>query len=306
MTAAEKTSDLVRMSLPLNRLVKNELNPNKMSTREFDLLVDNMQRTGLTDAILVTPVDREGFNKLQKSKSKLSMPELILKSEAQFRIVGGHHRYDGASYLQMPEVPVTIITDPDFDADAENFQMVRMNMIRGRMDPTAFFDLYQSMQERYSDEIMQTAFGFAEEAEFKRLIAQTAKSIEDPTMKKKFQEAAAEVKTVDGLAKLLNTIFTKYGDTMPFGYMIFDHAGQRSVWLRIKGDTMKALDLIGEMCVEQQRSVDDILGYLIREATKGRTADILKEAIEKSKPVSIPEGMGVMPTEDNLEKLGEA
>ena len=40
-------------------------------------------------------------------------------------------------------------------------------------------------------------------------------------------------------------MFTKYGDTLPFGYMVFDHGGQRSVWLRIEGKTMNAIDLFG-------------------------------------------------------------
>ena len=71
---------------------------------------------------------------------------------------------------------------------------------------------------------MQDAFGFAEEAEFKRLIAQTAKMLPDKELQEKFKEAAQEIKTVDGLSKLLNEMFTKYGDTLPHGYMIFDYA----------------------------------------------------------------------------------
>ena len=111
---------------------------------------------------------------------------------------------------------------------------------------------------------MQDAFGFAEEKEFKRLIEQTAKALPDKHLQDKFKEAAAEIKTIDGLSKLLNTMFTKYGDTLPFGYMIFDHAGQRSMWLRIEGKTMKALDLIGDMCIEHGRTVDDVIGCVVQ------------------------------------------
>lgn len=53
-----------------------------MTTREFDLLVDNMQRTGLTDAILVRP-----------------------QGDGTYRIVGGHHRFDAAQFLGRNEVP---------------------------------------------------------------------------------------------------------------------------------------------------------------------------------------------------------
>ena len=55
MTAHAKTQNLLRLSLPVTALVKNEANPNKMAAREFDLLIDNIERTGLTDPILVRP-----------------------------------------------------------------------------------------------------------------------------------------------------------------------------------------------------------------------------------------------------------
>ena len=40
-------------------LVKNEENPNKMTPRAFDLLCDNIEQTGMTDPILVAPLNRQ-------------------------------------------------------------------------------------------------------------------------------------------------------------------------------------------------------------------------------------------------------
>ena len=140
------------------------------------------------------------------------MPDLELvltKEELKFRIVGGHHRFDAAAYLGLEEVPVTVIMDDAFDEDQERFQLVRMNMIRGKLDPQAFFDLYNSLAPAYSDEVLQDAFGFADEAEFRKLIDQTAKALPDKNLQKKFKEAAEEIKTIDGLSKLLNEMFTK-------------------------------------------------------------------------------------------------
>ena len=246
MAAIEKTKALQRLDVPIGELFKNDKNPNKMSKRSFDLLVDNLEQTGLTDPILVRRV------------------ELAAKPGPKYRIVGGHHRFDAAAYLGFDTVPVTVITDPNFDEDAEAFQLVRMNAIRGKLDPEAFYKLYEQLQDKYSDAIMQDAFGFAEEAEFKKLIEQTAKTLPDKHLQEKFKEAAAEIKTIDGLSKLLNEMFSKYGDTLPYGYMIFDHAGQRSMWLRIEGKTMKALDLIGTMCIDKERTVDDVVGGLLQ------------------------------------------
>src|SRR5271157_4529321 len=194
MGAAEKTNSLQRLDVTPDRLVKNDKNPNKMSQRAFDLLCDNLEQTGLTDAILVRPI----------------------AGTEKFKIVGGHHRFDAAQYLGFETVPVTVITDPNFDEDMETFQLVRMNTIRGALDPESFYKLYESLQDKYSDSIMQDAFGFAEEKEFKRLIEQTAKALPDKHLQDKFKEAAAEIKTIDGLSQLLNSMFTKYGDTLKY------------------------------------------------------------------------------------------
>lgn len=280
MTAMDKTQALERKDLPVELLIPNADNPNKMRPREFDLLCDNMEKTGITDPILVRPV--EG---------------------GRYRIVGGHHRFDAANFLGFAEVPCTIITDPEFDEEAERFQLVRMNVIRGRMDPQAFYELYSKVADKYSDDILQDAFGFAEEAEFKKLIEQTSKSIPDEGLRKRFKEAAKEIKTIDGLARLLNELFTRYGDTLPYGYMVFDYGGQRSVWLRVEGKTLEAFDVLGGICIERQRTIDDLLGKLLQLIAKGECKGLLEELIEASPEVELPEGLQLLPTKDHVDQV---
>jgi len=280
MTAMDKTQALERKDLAVELLIPNADNPNKMRPREFDLLCDNMEKTGITDPILVRPV--EG---------------------GRYRIVGGHHRFDAANFLGFAKVPCTIITDPDFDEEAERFQLVRMNVIRGRMDPQAFYDLYSKVADKYSDDILQDAFGFAEEAEFKKLIEQTSKSIPDEGLRKRFKEAAKEIKTIDGLARLLNELFTRYGDTLPYGYMVFDYGGQRSVWLRVEGKTLEAFDVLGEICIERQRTIDDLLGRLLQLIAKGECKALLEQLIEASPQVELPEGLQLLPTKDHVDQV---
>jgi len=304
--AIEKTKTLLRLDLPISLLVKNEENPNKMSQRAFDLLCDNYEKTGITDPILLVPMNLPKTQEVVALVGKgnpLKLAQLFDEYELAFRIVGGHHRYDAATYIGFAEVPVTIIMDPEFDAEQERFQLVRMNAIRGKLDPQAFFALYSKLSDKYSDAIMQDAFGFAEEAEFKRLIAQTAKMLPDKELQEKFKEAAQEIKTVDGLSKLLNEMFTKYGDTLPHGYMIFDYAGQRSMWLRIEGKTMKALDLIGNLCIEKNRTVDDVIGGVVQLIAKGELTDQVEALIAATPQAKLPKALAVAPTKDNLEKV---
>lgn len=305
MAAIEKTKNLLRVDLPISHLQKNSDNPNKMSSREFDLLCDNLEKTGLTDAILVRPLDFKAtiFTAEMAKGTGEDVATALVEAGLEFGIVGGHHRYDGATFLGFETVPVTIIMDPDFDEEMEKFQLVRMNMIRGKLDPQAFFDLYQKLSDDYTDEVLQDAFGFAEEAEFKRMIEQTAKSLPDPHLQKKFKEAAAEIKTIDGLSKLLNEMFTKYGDTLPYGYMIVDHGGQRSMWVRVDGKTMSALDIIGTVCIDHQRTVDDVLGGILRAIAKGELNDFVDGIIAKTPAVELPDNLQVAPTKDNIAKV---
>ena len=305
MAAQNKTKALLRLDVPLGLLVKNEDNPNKMSAREFDLLIDNLEKTGLTDAILVKPLDfKLALTGAAETKGDAAkMVTYLVEHDLKLRIVGGHHRYDGAAYLGFDTVPVTIIMDPKFDEQQEKFQLVRMNAIRGKLDPQAFFNIYSKLTEKYSDDVLQDAFGFAEEAEFQRLINQTSKMLPDKHLQDKFKEAAKEIKTIDGLSKLLNEMFTKYGNTLPFGYMVFDHGGQRSMWLRIEGKTMTALELLGTMCIDQNRTVDDIMGGIVQAIAKGEFAEKVAAIVEKTPKAVLPKALSVAPTKDNLEKV---
>lgn len=304
MTALDKTKNLLRLDLPVGLLEKNKSNPNKMSAREFDLLVDNLEKTGFTDPILCRPNDYDSVKALVDGMSDAA--SLIAELQASgltFRIVGGHHRFDAAVYVGFETVPCTVIMDPEFDDEQEKFQLVRMNTIRGKLDPKAFFDLYNQLSDHYTEEILQDAFGFADEAEFRKLVDQTAKALPDPKLQKKFKEAAQEVKTIDGISKLLNEMFTRYGDTVPYGYMVVDYGGQRSVWVRVDKKTMDALDIVGEMCIENQRTMDDIVGGIVQLIAKGELKETVDQLIKKTPPVDLPENMSVLPTKDNVEKV---
>lgn len=307
MGAREKTKALLRLDLPLSLLVKHKNNPNKMNAKEFDLLVDNLERTGFTDPILCKPFDFEAVAAIAKKHNPSKEPgdfiaELISESQT-FEIVGGHHRFDGAEYLGFTDAPCTIIMDPDFDEEQTEFQLVRMNMIKGRLDPEKFMAMFNKFSAKYSQDILQEAFGFADEAEFKKLVSQMAKTLPDPSLQNKFKEAAAEVKTIEGLSKLLNEMFSKYGDTLPFGYMVFDHAGKRSMWLRVDNKTMTALELIGQMCIDKNRTVDDVVGRILQSIAKGEQAELVEQIVAKTPEVTLPAKLSVAPTKDNLEKV---
>lgn len=300
MSAVEKSRDLTwRGWVPVSFMHGSELNPNKMSDREFDLLVDNMQKTGWTDPILLKPDDTATASKYLIPGEGVDWSDL--PDSLTFRIIGGHHRLEAGKYLGFEEAPATVILDPEFDDQAADFQVVRHNVIKGQIDPNTFVDLYSRYASQYGDDVLQEMFGFADEKEFKKLIKQTEKQLPDH-MKEKFREATKDVKTVDGLAKVLNRLFSIYGDTLPYSFMVFDYGGQKSYWLQVSNKTIKALDQIGDLCIDKQRTIDDLVGHVLQLIAKGELAGIVEQAVDKSSPVEIPDNLQLQPTQENIEQ----
>lgn len=294
---------IFRMDLPLSALVENEDNPNEMGSREFDLLVDNLQLVGFTDPVLVWPYDLEAFKQViefaQAGGGEMK-PEMVGK--LQFRIIGGHHRCQGAQYLQMETVPCTIIMDPDFDEEAADAQLLRHNAIHGKLNPQKFVKLYEKYSTKYPQDVIQDLFGFADDSEFQKLIAQAEAGL-PKELKKKFKEASAEIKTIDDLTKVLQHLFSTYGDTMEHGYMIIDQGGKNSIWLRVSQKTYDAVLLMGDASIQADVTMDNLVGEMLQSIARGDYPDIVKAALDKCPKANIPAGLAVMPTEDALEKV---
>lgn len=275
MTAESKSKAIIRQEMPINQLVPYQYNPNKMSDRAFDLLADNLDSTGLTENIVVWLKDGE------------------------YLIISGHHRWEAAKLKSFDTVPVAIITDPDFDEEAYKFQLMRHNMIKGELDPAGFMKLYESVAEKYSDEIMADLFGFADRKQFDKIVNAMSKQL-PKEMQAKFKKAAKELKTIDGLSELLNTMFTKYGNTLDHGYMVVDFGGKDSLWVQMTPKRRAAAMALGQRCIEEGRTMDDLLGGLLEMVATGGLNDQLVQLIANSKPVQLSGDF--WPTQDTVTK----
>lgn len=256
MDAIQKTNNLERRNLLITEIKPQTINPNKMSAREFNLLCDNLQQVGFVDPVFVRPLPEGGY-----------------------RIIGGYHRVEAAKLLGFTEVPCTICVDDDFTEDLEKFQIVRMNMIHGQMQPADFLKLYESLSEKYENDIMVEAFALESEDEFKKLIGQFAKVLPVES-RAEFKKAAKEMKTIEGLSTLLNKMFNTYGDTLPYGFMIVDFGGQDSVWLRMEPADRKNINKVLKDCQDANRGVDVLFKMLIKQLAAGEltaVAEMLKD-----------------------------
>lgn len=268
---------LLRNELPVDLLDPNPHNPNTMSAKGFNLLVDNIARMGITDPILVR------------------------KTGERYRIVGGHHRVEAAKVLGYTHLPCTIITDESFTEDEEKFQLMRHNMIRGKLSAEKFVQLYESLQEKYSNEVLTEAFGFEERSELDKLIKVTEKSL-PPEVKAKFKEGVKEVKTIKDLSTLLNRLFSTHGDTLPYGYMFMDFGGKESVWLRMHQHDLKNFRAVAQLCTDSKRSVDSLMRTLLQLIADNALPQV-QTMMEHLPEVELPSNPPEIPTEDMLSIL---
>lgn len=251
MNSVEKTNTLQRIDLPVDILVGQDINPNKMNNREFNLLCDNMEKVGFVDPIFVRPIE-----------------------DGKYRVIGGHHRLEAGKILGYEKVPCTVIEGADYDEDWEKYQVVRMNMIKGQIDPQNFLKLYESLGEKYEKDIMAENFGFSDDKEFNKLVNQMSKSV-PKEMKADFKKAAKDVKTIEGLTKLLNQMFTEHGDELPHGYMIIDFGGVDSYWITLEQKDKKTFDNIVSKLTNGGKKIDSFMRLLLQEIDKGVYNDLL-------------------------------
>ncbi|HEY0819790.1 MAG TPA: ParB/RepB/Spo0J family partition protein [Rhizobacter sp.] len=261
-TAAEKTKEMGRQFVAIGLLHANPLNPNEMSEKQFNLLSDNIEKMGITDPILVRP---------HPSKA------------GEYEIVGGEHRWEVAKLQGFTEVPVTLV---ELNDDDMAFQTVRHNIIGGKMDPAKFVKLVESLNEKYSEGVTAELFGFADEAEFKKLINATAKSL-PKEMQQQFKDAAKEIKTIDDLAKVLNTLFANYGDTLPQGYMVFDYGGYENIWLRLQTHQLKDFREVADKVRAAGKGVDHLMAAVLKQLASSEGEQYLASMLAELPDVKV-------------------
>lgn len=236
-SAQERTARLQRVDIPVEAVDPHPDNPNKMGQREFDLLVQNIEEAGFIEAVFVRRVgDR-------------------------YRMIGGEHRWRAAQYLGFEKIPAVVVDDSMAD-EMEEFQLVRLNAIHGKIDPQKFVALYHKHVGKYGHEELQSLFGFADQKDFEALLKMTKDSL-PKELKAKFDAGAKEIKTIDDLALLLNRLFTEFGDTLPYNFMLIDYGKQKSLWVRCTASQWKHAQALSELCVDKNRKLDDVLHQMI-------------------------------------------
>ena len=210
VTENDKNVEVV--NLPISRVKPNTFNPNTQSEEVFNALVENIQEIGMVEPILVVPDPQSG---------------------GDYVVISGEHRLEACRVLGYETVPAII--RQEFDEDMQKFQTVRMNVLKGKLDPVKFTKLFDDMAQKYGEQMTKQMMMFVDDKAFKDVYMSVKKEL-PKDLQEKLEKTKDEIKTVDDLSRVLNELFSKYGDTLDQNFMVFTYQGKTQLWVRMDKD----------------------------------------------------------------------
>jgi len=197
-----------------DQLIPNPANPNQQADAVFNGLVASIEQEGWTVPITAVQAGE--------------LPD----GRPQYRIVAGEHRWRAAKILGC-QTPV-IALDPDqWDEDRQAWNLVKDNVLKGNLNPERFAQLYERLTERYEAEVMQVLMGFTSEDAFQKVYKEARAALPE-ALQKALDKQKGEIKTIDGLAAVLNGLFREFGETLPSDFMTFAWGSKDILWTMVR------------------------------------------------------------------------
>ena len=231
----------VPVKIPMDKIVVNEWNPNVQKDAVFNALVENIREIGMVEPLMVMPADENG----------------------NYKLISGEHRFEACKVLGFTEIDAYVMED--FDEDMAKFQLVRMNVLRGSLDPVKFTKLFDEMADKYGKDLTKQMMALVDEKAFDNLYVNVRKEL-PKELQKKMDTARSEIKNVDDLSRILNEMFSKYGDTLKNNYMIFQYGGKTHLWVLMDSKLKKKM--IDEVVEEIKAGNYDINQYFSKLITE--------------------------------------
>jgi hypothetical protein len=259
--AFDEEKGLQMALVPIDLIIPNEYNPNEMEDTVFNELVSDISEDGFLQTITIVPV--------------------IVDGRRMFRVVDGEHRYEAAKLSDAEVVPSIIATKGRLatEEDVQKFKTMRMNVIRGRPGQAKLRALVEDLAQRHPLDKIAEQFLYDDPDELAQLIGQARKELPSPDMQKEFDKAKDQIKTVEDLSGVLNRLFTKYGETVPYHYMVVDWGGKQHLWVRLeKQTTFTKLKKLADMCKEKGVRFDTVVSDVLLSTI---TEDFLNKNAER-------------------------
>lgn len=225
--------------VPIDQCEAVEWNPNVEDLATFNALVEAIAEHGFTD------------------------PLEVVEADGVYRIVGGEHRWKAAKQVGLKKIPVVV---RDWTEDEQKMNNVRLNQLRGRMDPQKFARLYDDLRTRHDRDTLMSKMGFASrEKELERLIGSTRNAI-PKDRQEEFDRRAEKIQTVEDLASVVQSLYSRAGSTLTqSGYMFLTYGGQTHLMVRMSNETKKRLTKILTAIGEAGGNADELAASMVEE-----------------------------------------
>lgn len=250
--------------IPIDLLVPNPWNPQKMDESQFERLTEEIKENGCLVPLQVVPHEDDTY-----------------------RIIGGEHRWRACKLAGLEEVPCAVLSGARWaNEDLQKFETVRLNIISGKLDSESFIKLYNEMAEKFGKDAMQQMFGFTDTRAFQKIVGAMKRGVKQSLPKEaqaEFEEKAKEAKTVSDLSDIVQMLFAKYGDTVPKSYMVFTYGKQEHVYVQMNPKMKRALDKALNYLRESGEDINAFFAPVLDEAAKKAAKQFAAQ--EKEAPV---------------------
>jgi ParB-like chromosome segregation protein Spo0J len=248
------------VQLPIGEVVDNWWNPNSETADKFNALFDSMQEYGFLENIQVVPICEELLDAFDMESDRERLSEMMSQGY-KWLVVQGSHRFQAAQTAgkeAFPDVPAVVL--PPRDVDRLKALSIRMNRIRGEIDPEKAGAMIEHwLNKGFSEIELMEMTGVTSRKELETLIKTVRKDL-DPELRKEFDAHRDEIRTIEDLGRVLNELFTRYGDDLAYSFMTFTWGGKTHTFVRLTKQTAALLAEVKEFCRERKADINDPLG----------------------------------------------
>jgi len=252
---------VIQKQLSPELMDNNSWNPNMMEQDSYNRLVKEIETVGFIDAVQVIP-----------------------KEDGRYTIIGGEHRVAVAKELKLETIPAIVLEGPDWqDKDLQKLVTVRLNVLKGDLNPERMAILYRQMAEKYGEDALEDLFAFTDQHAWKKLVSDIKQGLSKAGIpkdkQKEFDEKAKEAKTLKDLERILNELWSSYGDTVQLSFMVFTYGKRDHIYISMNRKTRKAVKSIADYCKKNSKDINEVIGPAIQ-----ALSDVLSKKKSSKKP----------------------
>ena len=245
-----KKQEIELTVLPVNAIQPDPDNPNRQDLPVFNALVEGIRGYGFLEPVLVAPLDEE---------------------DGTYVLISGEHRWRAAQAAGIDKIPAVVVSG--WEEDDRKVHLVRMNALRGKLDPERFTQLWNKLKQRYSEEELRRKLGYGgREAELRRLIKEVRETL-PKAQQDDFDKRAERIRSVEDLTAVVQSLFSRYGSTVSHHFILFSFGGKVHLMVRADKQHFEPIRQLAKWCRDNEVQLDTVLAEMASEYLQRKEND---------------------------------